>query len=241
MLRLKTLGGLAVEGDQVPLVAASVRRHRLALLAFVAAAGPRGTSRDKLLAYFWPESDTGHARNCLKQAMFALRHELRHDLFAPGASVLRLDPHAIAVDCWEFEHALERRALRDAVDLYRGPFLDGFSLEGLAEFERWLERERARLANGYQVALETLVVHAEAAGDRLGALEWWERLAKHDPLSSRIALRLMQAMVATGDRVGALRYGELHARLLREELGTQPDTGERDFVAELREQVGLQG
>jgi DNA-binding SARP family transcriptional activator len=191
-------------------------------------------SRDKVMSYLWPESDTGHARNCLKQTLFALRHHLQHDLVAPGVSVLRLAPGAVDVDCWEFEHALERRALRVAVDLYGGPFLDGFYLEGVVGFEYWVEAERARLAHRYKAALEALVAHAESAGDRVGAVEWWQRLAEHDPFSSRIAVGLMEALVEVGDRAGALRYAQRHERLLREELDAFPDTGERLFIQQLR-------
>jgi DNA-binding SARP family transcriptional activator len=106
----------------------------MALLAFVAASGSHGVSRDKVLAYLWPESDTSHARNCLKQTLYALRRDLEHQLFLPGAAVLRLDPQRLAVDLWEFERALDRRAHREAVDTYRGPFLDGFHLGELVEF-----------------------------------------------------------------------------------------------------------
>jgi hypothetical protein len=44
----------------------------LALLALVAGHGDQGVSRDKLLAYLWPESDEARARNSLKQVLFGL-------------------------------------------------------------------------------------------------------------------------------------------------------------------------
>jgi DNA-binding SARP family transcriptional activator len=234
MLRLTMLGGLALEADQGPLARAAVRPRSLALLALIAAAGSHGMSRDKVMCYLWPESDTGHARNCLKQTLFALRHDLQHDLFLPGVSVLRLAPCAVGVDCWEFEHALERRALRVAIDLYGGPFLDGFYLEGVGGFEYWVEGERARLAHRYEAALAALVAHAESSGDRVGAVQWWQRLAEHDPFSSRIALGLMEALVEVGDRAGALRHAQRHERLLRQELDALPDTDERLFIQQLR-------
>ena len=231
-----TLGSLALERDQRPLAGAALRRRPLALLAFVAAS-PHGVSRDKVLAYLWPESDTKHARNCLRQTLFALRRSLGQELFLPGPSALRLDPELLTADCWDFEHALERRACLEGVEVYRGPFLDGFYLEGHPEFERWVEAERAWLAGRYQAALETLVAQSERAGDTAGTLEWWWRLAKHNPLSSRIAIGLMRTLVATGDHPEALRRAEIHERLLREELDTRPDTGERVFVAQLRQRA----
>ena len=65
--RLRTFGALEVErGDgAAPLAGAAAQRKTLALLAVLAAAGDRGVSREKLLLYFWPESDGDRARHAL--------------------------------------------------------------------------------------------------------------------------------------------------------------------------------
>ncbi len=138
---------------------------------------------------------------------------------------------------WAFEEALDCRAFHTAVVLYRGSFLDGFHVAALLEFERWGEVERARLTHRYEEALETLEREAERVGDTVAAVHWWHRLSEHDQFSSRIALGLMRALVAVGDRAEALREGEIHERILREELGADPDTGEKLFLKELRQRV----
>jgi len=51
--------------------------RRTALLAYLAAATPRGLHRrDRLLALFWPELNQAHARAALRQALYVLREEL---------------------------------------------------------------------------------------------------------------------------------------------------------------------
>ncbi|MFL5492833.1 MAG: BTAD domain-containing putative transcriptional regulator [Gemmatimonadales bacterium] len=192
-------------------------------------------SRDKVLAYFWPETDTDHARNNLKQSLFIMRRALGEDVLTSAGSFLRIDAARLTVDAWEFEVGLDRRALAAAVALYQGPFLDGFYVSSLPEFERWVEAERGRLARRYQEAMEALAAGAAAAGDTHAAVMWWRRVVDHDPLSSRSALALMQALVADGDRADALKYAELHESFLRAELGVDPDTGERTFVQQLRQ------
>lgn len=187
MLHLTTLGALSLESDLGSAVGAALRRWPLALLA-LASASPHGLTRDKALAHLWPESDSAHARNCLKQTLFALRRDVGQELFLPGAYSLRIDGSAVEVDRWLFERAVESGRLREAADLYGGAFLDGFHVGRLLEFERWVEAERTRLANRYQVTLETLRAEAEKRGDVIEAVRWWRRLAEHDPLSSRIAL-----------------------------------------------------
>ena len=77
MLRFKTLGGAAVEGDTGPVGGAAAHRKSLALLALLALAGDRGISRDKLLAYLWPETDPDRAGHRLTQALYALRRDLK--------------------------------------------------------------------------------------------------------------------------------------------------------------------
>src|SRR5215210_5093556 len=145
MLRLRTLGGLTIEDEAGPLTGAVARKRSLALLALVALATEQGLSRDRVLAYLWPESDTDRARNNLKQMLFQLRQELHENVFDRVPGVLRLNPQALA-----------RNNPTTAVTVYRGPFLDGFYLPGLAEFERWVESERVNLAQRYAGALETL-------------------------------------------------------------------------------------
>src|SRR2546425_9080433 len=78
MLHLKTFGGLSVAVDGSPVTGAAVQRKTLALLALLATT-KQGVSRDKLIAYLWPESDAAHGRNLLKQACYALRRDLRSE------------------------------------------------------------------------------------------------------------------------------------------------------------------
>src|SRR5256884_5668442 len=55
--------------------------RRLALLAYLAAATPRGPHRrDTLLALLWPELDQEHARAALRQSLHVLREALGDDV-----------------------------------------------------------------------------------------------------------------------------------------------------------------
>src|SRR5919107_1854437 len=177
MLRLRTLGGLTIEDEKGPLAGAIARKRSLALLALVAMSTEQGMSRDRVLAFLWPESDTDRARNNLKQTLFQLRQELHEHVFARSPGPLRLDPSTISIDACEFEAELDRGNAGKAVALYRGPFLDGFYLPGLVEFERWMEGERARLAQRYASALEVLAESAGGRGEHQEAVSRWRRLA----------------------------------------------------------------
>jgi DNA-binding SARP family transcriptional activator len=233
MLRLNTFGGLTLTRGTEDLTGAATQRRRLALLVLLAVAGPVGMSRDKLLAYLWPESDVERARHVLNQLLYAQRQQVGDDLFL-GRKTLRLNSLLIASDVGAFEQAVAAEDLATAAGLYAGPFLDGFFVKEAPEFERWVEEQRTRLA---QHALETMRVLAESAertGDGGTVVQWWRRASAIDPFDARVALRLMTALAQSGDRPGALREASRYETRLRQELGVAPDTAFADAVARLR-------
>lgn len=233
MLILRTFGGLSLSGpDGRPAAGAGAQRSRLAVLAVLAVAGDRGVSRDVLLALFWPESDDDRARGALKQALYAIRRDLGE--LTLGTSELRLNPALVTSDVTDFEAALDAGSLEDAVRLYAGPFLDGVHLRRAPGFDPWQERERQRLDRAYRMALETLARRAAETGDAAAACRWWGDLAAADPLSGRVALQVMDALVAAGDRESAIRSGEAHAARVRAELEIEPDPDIASRLAELR-------
>ncbi len=222
MVSLKLFGGLSVAREQGPVSGPAAQRHRLALLALLALAPRSEQSRDKLVGYLWPESDADHARNLLSQAVHALRKALGDDLILSRGDELRLNADAVDCDVIEFEQALAADDPAHAVAAYAGPLLDGFFLREAPEFERWLDRERARLASACAGALEALATAAEDQHDFMKAAEWWKERALLDPCDSRVAISLMNALASSGNRAGALQHAAIHQRLLQEDFGARP-------------------
>jgi len=234
MLFLKTFGGLSVDIDGAPATGAGQRRKTLALLALLAAAGRRGVSRDKLTAYLWPESDTEHARNLLKQACFALRRDLHAAELFLGAIELRLNADVIASDIGALDDALVSGDSACAVATYTGPFLDGFYLTGAAEFEHWVETTRSAIKARVADALELLAQRAATVGDKNAAVKLWRQVVALDPLAARAALGLLRALIATGERSAALEFGRVHENLVRQELDAAPDPSVSHLLESLR-------
>lgn len=234
MLRLKTFGGLALTRDGTPVEGAGAQRRRLALLALLAAAGDRGLSREKILGLLWPESDLERARKSLAQAVYALRRELGSEDLIVGVTELRLGWEGFTSDLAEFRSALADNDSANAVALYEGPFLDGVYIDEAPEFERWAETERGALAHDYVVAVEELAREADQKGSHREAVGWWRKLANADPLNSKVALGLMQALKATGDRGGALQHYRVFEMLLRQELDLPPDRALTQLAEQLR-------
>ncbi|MBA3522056.1 MAG: protein kinase [Gemmatimonadales bacterium] len=238
MLRLTTFGGVGIRSDGLPEAGAAalpaVPRRALAFLALLAASHGVGLSRDKVIALLWPESDDEHARGTLRQTLHTLRRDLRAPDILLGADSLRLNPEIITSDIREFDSALAAGDLERAAACYAGPFLDGFHIAGAAEFERWVEGQRSEYAGQASATIESLARDAGRRGDGERAVQWWRRLAALDPLNSRVALELMQALAAAGNPAGALQYARVYQSLMREELGTGPDPAVLALVSRLR-------
>lgn len=221
--RLCTLGCVALERGGAPVDSVGRQRKMLALLAVLSVAGRRGISREKVEALLWPESDDARARGALKQALHSLRRQLGTHGAVLGVKELRLNDAVVESDVDRFLGGLEAGEPEDAVAFYAGPFLDGFHLPGLPEFERWVESRRDDLGRRHAAAVEQLAVAAGARGDHAAAVRWWRRLNDADPLSSRVTIELMRALEALGERPAAIRCAAAHETLLREELGAPAD------------------
>ena len=233
MLRLETLGGLTLTDSVGHHIAP--QRLRLALLALVASAGDRGITRDKVVACLWPESPAEGARHALEQLLYSLRRQVPSGLIL-GTDPLRLDPAKVSSDVAEFTGRLAGGDLAGAVALYRGPFLDGFFLAEAAEFERWTERERARLAAEYARALRTLAEQAKASEKHTAEIDYRRQLAAADPLGERTATELVRGLAETGDWVGASRAAREYQARVRGELPGVPVRNLEALVERLREE-----
>ncbi|MEP6621719.1 MAG: BTAD domain-containing putative transcriptional regulator [bacterium] len=231
-LHLKLFGGLSlVDGDTGTVRV--TRRHRLAALAILASTD-RPVPRERLLALLWPDSSDEGGRHSLGQVLYGLRQDVGLAEVVAGASDLTLQRASFTCDLWTFRKAIADRDYRSALEVYDGPFLDGIHLPGADPFDRWCEEERAVLARQARDAMEALALAADAANDVGEAIRWWRQLAAADPISSRVALSLMRALVMSGDRAAAVQHARVHAAVVRAELDVDADPLLLAYAEELK-------
>lgn len=234
MAHLKLLGGAIIEDEFGVVTGLVSRRHPLALLALLATAPSRTMSRGKLIGLLWPEALEEKGRNRLSTYVHQIRSGLGEDVLVSVGHDLRLDPLAITCDVCRFEEALEVGDHQRAVELYEGPFLDGFRLGGSSAFEHRVDLEQARLRRAYHEALEALAEEAEERDELQGAVRWWRERASADPYDSRVTQCLMEVLAKAGNGAAALRTARVHAQLLESEFGTKPSAEVRALVERLR-------
>jgi DNA-binding SARP family transcriptional activator/tetratricopeptide (TPR) repeat protein/TolB-like protein len=210
----------------------AAQRHPLAVLALLAASPGRQMSRDRVVAYLWPEKESAQGRASLNTAVYALRKQLGSDVLRSVADDLYLDCDLLSADLARMETRIAEGRLEDGVAEYAGPFLDGFHLSDSVPFEEWLQGVRDHLHRWVRGLLESLAEAAEGAGSD-ARLTWTARLAHHDPLSARAAVRHITALADAGDRPAALAFARAFQRRLEVELGGGPDPEVAALAAQL--------
>ena len=237
MFELRLLGTVDLRrADGGPVQSVVVQPKRMALLAYLAAARPRGPHRrDVLLPLLWPELDAERGRAALSKALHHLRASLGAEAIAGrGDDAIELDRHRISSDVDRFEEALDEGRHAEALDLWGGDLLAGFFAADATGFERWVDAEQMRLRQRASEAAETLAEEAEGAGDLAAAVGWARRGVALDPLDEPAHRRLIRLLDATGDRAGALAtWSRLEARL-EEDLGVAPSPESRALVEAIR-------
>ena len=236
MITVQLLGGACLRArDATTLGGPPAQRHRVALLALVAAAWPQPLSRDRATALLWPERDQANARRLLNLAVHVLRATLGEDAILSTGDGLVLDPACVSCDLQELRAAIAADAPERVVQLYSGPLLDGFHLGESVEFGYWLDERRNELAHAYVGALLALADRQERSGNGHGRVGTCRRLVAADPYSGVHAQALMRALDHAGDRVGAIQHASEHARRLRADLELEPDPAVTALAERLRD------
>jgi DNA-binding SARP family transcriptional activator/TolB-like protein len=220
MIEFRALGALdlrTAEGVEVRSILAQPKR--VALLAYLTLHAPAGyVRRDTLLALFWPESTTEHARASLRKGLHFLRRALGEAVIVTrGAEEVGIDLSRLGCDAVEFRRLLEAGEPARALELYRGELLKGFHISAAPEFEAWLDSQRAELREQAAQASWAVAAEAEAASEVERAAEAGRRAVALSRDEEAAVRRLMTLLGRMGDREGALRaYEEYAGRLLRE-------------------------
>lgn len=123
------------------------------------------------------------------------------------------------------------------IALYRGEFLQGFSLPDAPAFEDWAGFQRESYHRHVSMLFDYLNQLELDSGQLPEATDIAARWISHDPLDETAHLWLMQARLAAGDRMGAFRAYESLRTVLKRELGATPGAEIEALAAHIREGV----
>lgn len=244
VLTLRLLGSLEVAAGNAPVTLGA--RKIQALLSYLARRSTGPVPRDTLCALLWADVGEEQARASLRTALSALRKALGPSaaVVESDANSVRLAAHAVRVDADEFAGAARSTegldSLRNAVQLYRGDFLEG--LNGVSpEFDRWVEAERGALRSQHMSVLLRLADALDEAGETEDAIATLQRLLAEDPLQEHVHRRLIRAYQVQRRFDAAMKQYDRLCELLREELGVQPEPPTVELIREVRRARSLGG
>jgi tetratricopeptide (TPR) repeat protein len=128
--------------------------------------------------------------------------------------------------------------LQAATAIYRADFLDGFSLADAPEFDDWVGLQREAWHQRLEQIFNRLTRLQFEMGRVSQAIETTRLWLARDILNETAYRRLMQLYVLAGNRTAALQTFEQCARLLREELGVEPDSETTDLAERITKDGG---
>ncbi|MDF1512995.1 MAG: BTAD domain-containing putative transcriptional regulator [Anaerolineae bacterium] len=242
-----TVGGAPVVGFESDKVRA--------LLAYLAVEGDRPQRRETLAGILWPDMAERDARTNLRQALANLRKVLgdresdnpfllvsRQTIQINRQSDLNLDVQivtdAITATTAHPHESIDRcdvciTQLQQVVTVYQGAFLEGFSLDSDL-FEAWMVVQREKYHIQLLDALDRLAAYHLNKGDYVLAQCYAQQQVELEPWRESAHRQLMQAYAMSGQRGMALAQYETCRRVLRDELGIEPEVETTGLYEEIR-------
>jgi predicted ATPase/DNA-binding SARP family transcriptional activator len=225
-------------------------RKELALLAYLAVEGPAAQRRDTLLGLLWPDVPEESARNSLRVALANLRQAIGTAALITAGQEVQLALDGDALDVITFQQLLAAcrvhrhqpnmpcaecaARLEQAVVLYRGEFLSGFTLPDAAPFEEWALVRREALHLQALDALAMLAELHERTGDYAALCRYAHRQLELEAWHEPAHRQLMRGLALAGDGDGALMQYERCRQVLADELAIEPDVETRALYERIR-------
>jgi LuxR family maltose regulon positive regulatory protein len=195
-------------------------------------------TKERIVAALWPELSLAKAHSTFHFYLFQVRRLLGGtEAISYEGGAYRLESRRYKHDVDEFHRSLakaEKAAsarrenyLREALNLFRGDYLEDI-------YSEWTEELRASLRREYFQALEDLARDCRSRGRLDDAAEYCHRLLDKDILREDIHRELIGTLVDMGDRAGAIRQFERLRQVLYKELGTVPSSETMNMVRGLQ-------
>ena len=230
------LGPFKAELDGDPLSGFRSNKVR-ALLVYLAIESHRPWARTTLAGILWPDIPEKAALSNLRNALSNLRHVLGDT--RADSTFLSISPSTIqfipSVVCWldvqdfldfapknDSRMPAEIAQLEKTLALYRGDFLEGFSVDSTL-FEEWVLSIRERVHRKLLQTVRLLAIGYEQAGEMATALDYTYQWIELEPWDEAAYRHCMQLLSASGQKGAALAQYKNLCSLLERDLGVAPD------------------
>ena len=254
-LKIHLLGPFSANLDEQKITQFDTEKTR-AILAYLASESHRPHQREILAEMFWPERPKGAARANLRHVLGNLRMIIGDRPSLTGAAnpspfllasrdTIQLNQaSSIWVDTAAFSELVNGQAgatglridqLVQAVDLYRGPFLEDMVVGESTAFQEWVLLKREILFQEMVSALRQLINCYHLWGKYDIAIRYARRQMELAPWQEEAHQNVMRLLALNGQRSAALAQYETCRHFLREELGVEPGVETIQLYQQIRD------
>lgn len=239
LLKLYCFGGLKIYKDDQPIT--TLLKKTQAFLAYLTVERKASLPRDKLCAMFWPESGEMQAKYNLRYTLWVLRTGLgfpegpnyefvlsfRDECqFNTGASYWldteEFEKKIILAKNLEIDDSARIEYLTEAVNLYRGDFLDGFFIKKSWEFENWQRIQRERFFLEYTRTVANLADLLIDRKEYQKVIALYNKSLLISPVQEEFHQGLIRLYLLMGERTKALEQYERCREVLKREMRMTP-------------------
>jgi DNA-binding SARP family transcriptional activator len=205
-----------------------VSRRQARGLLYRLAAQDEPAPREELCFTFWPDVPETESKRRLSHLITQLRQSLPLPAVVRGrAELVDLDPDLIWSDSVTFARKCaaldaEPRSLQPVLELYRGPFLSGFTLPACPEFGNWVAGQRMHFQRLYLDALTAIISTEAGRANYNKAILYARRYLRVNELAEDVHRQLMMLHMLSGDRPAALQQYQRCVAALDRGLGIDP-------------------
>jgi DNA-binding SARP family transcriptional activator/TolB-like protein len=232
MIELTTFGPGTIRKEGAELAGLAAQRQKYALLVYLALEGR--ARRDKLLALFWPDRDSDKARHSLSQTLYSLRHELQAECVRMVGDTVEASSNVCVIDAAQLQEAAQNEAWHQVVEMYNGPFLDGFYLTDAPEFNEWVIHTRNNLAQIARRGFREVISAQQLSDNTPMALATAWHWASVEPLEDEAQHTLIALLAETGNLNAALDRYDVYRMRLAHELQLEPLKETVDLAERIR-------
>jgi DNA-binding SARP family transcriptional activator/pimeloyl-ACP methyl ester carboxylesterase len=231
-------------------------RKAVALLVYLAVTG-KPHSRDELATLLWPESNQRNARASLRRTLYTINKTFGEEILPTGSDMVHFDPKLVIwTDVEGFQGSVKEfiesdqvrgdfitgrhlASLEEAVALYAGDYLSGFTLPDSPGFDEWQFFEAEGLRGSLGAALRKLVSAYESREGYHNAIQYARRWLSLDNLNEAVHRRLIELYAKSGRQNAALRQYNECVRILKDELDVAPEPATTQLYQDIRLHRGV--
>ncbi|MEG2016999.1 MAG: BTAD domain-containing putative transcriptional regulator [Clostridium sp.] len=244
MLNISFLGKFKIEYKEQD-ITDKIGVKTSALIALLILQEKREVSREKVIAYLWPDSNEDAAKYNLRYNLWLLKKVIPLD--DNGESFLRINKDFCGINfnynfqcdilnvvefCSDKEYSVKE--LIYLKDSFKGDFFEGNYFNNCDEFNEIIIFQRNKLENHRIKILRKLVEFYEINEIFDKCIETINEIFNIDPYDENLALKAISIYLDNGNRYGAIKFYQDFSNKMIYSLGIHPSQGLQEKYNQIR-------